>query len=155
MSLPEAHAPACVPQLPVTTRWAYSDLSRLPSNTMKSILSLAKILLVRFLSLLHLIDKDFYLKRYPDVATAKIDPVEHYVSYGFREGRSPNRWLAACKDGAKSVPRSIVRRLTGFDANYYLKQYPDVASARLESGRTLYAVRILGRAFPEPKTCET
>ncbi|MFM0212256.1 glycosyltransferase family 61 protein [Paraburkholderia sediminicola] len=99
---------------------------------MKSLSSPVKILLVKFVSLLHLIDKDYYLKRYPDVATAKLDPVEHYVIYGFREGRSPNRWLASCKDGVTLVLRSIIRRLIAFDADYYLMQYPDVASAGLD-----------------------
>ena len=34
-------------------------------------------------------DAAFYLSRHPDVAAAGIDPFEHYLLYGFREGRDP------------------------------------------------------------------
>jgi hypothetical protein len=34
-------------------------------------------------------DCDFYLKTYPDVKKAGIDPVRHYLSYGWLEGRNP------------------------------------------------------------------
>ena len=37
-----------------------------------------------------LFDADWYLKRNPDVAKAKIDPLFHYVNYGGFEGRDPN-----------------------------------------------------------------
>jgi glycosyltransferase involved in cell wall biosynthesis len=40
-----------------------------------------------------------YLAKYPDIAQADVDPVEHYVEYGFREGRNPSAL---------------------FDTNYYL-----------------------------------
>ncbi|WP_442756475.1 glycoside hydrolase family 99-like domain-containing protein [Methylocystis sp. JAN1] len=40
-----------------------------------------------------------YLARHPDIAQAKVDPVEHYVEYGYREGRNPSNL---------------------FDTNYYL-----------------------------------
>lgn len=45
------------------------------------------------------IDVPAYLALYPDIAQANVDPVEHYVEYGYREGRNP----------------SIL-----FDTNYYL-----------------------------------
>jgi hypothetical protein len=35
-------------------------------------------------------DKEWYLRRYPDVATSKMDPIEHYLRHGAREGRDPN-----------------------------------------------------------------
>lgn len=34
-------------------------------------------------------DKDFYLMRNPDVRRAGIDPVQHYIDSGWREGRMP------------------------------------------------------------------
>jgi hypothetical protein len=34
-------------------------------------------------------DKDYYLKTYPDIATTGVDPFEHYLSVGWREGRNP------------------------------------------------------------------
>ena len=34
-----------------------------------------------------LFDSDAYLKRYPDVAAARRDPLDHYLEYGYYEGR--------------------------------------------------------------------
>src|ERR1700730_1814674 len=34
-------------------------------------------------------DVDYYLSRYPDVKNAKIDPIEHYITNGWRESRNP------------------------------------------------------------------
>lgn len=36
-----------------------------------------------------LFDEEGYLSLYPDVAASKMDPVEHYVRYGYAEGRIP------------------------------------------------------------------
>lgn len=38
-----------------------------------------------------LFDRDFYLKRYPDVAASGMDPIEHYVMYGWSEERCPSQ----------------------------------------------------------------
>ncbi|MEX3901059.1 glycosyltransferase [Paraburkholderia sp. BR10954] len=35
-------------------------------------------------------DRNFYLKTYPDVLQAGVDPLEHYLRYGRGEGRLPN-----------------------------------------------------------------
>jgi hypothetical protein len=35
------------------------------------------------------VDDGWYSASNEDVGTAKIDAVEHYVRYGYREGRSP------------------------------------------------------------------
>ncbi len=55
-----------------------------------------------------LFDASYYLAQNPDVAAAGIDPYQHYLAHGWREGRTPDAW---------------------FDGNYYLKQNPDVAAA--------------------------
>src|SRR5690606_24521569 len=57
-----------------------------------------------------LFDAQWYLQHYPDVASANIDPAEHYLLYGAAEGRQPS---------------------PDFDANWYLEQNPDVANAGL------------------------
>ena len=69
-----------------------------------------------------LFDTTWYLTRYPDVASAGIDPVMHYLKYGTSEGRDPG---------------------PGFDTLWYLETNPDVAKAGLnplyhfaKSGRT-------------------
>src|SRR5690606_17529215 len=36
-----------------------------------------------------LFDPDWYLRRYDDVAAAGMDPAQHYVEYGAKEGRAP------------------------------------------------------------------
>src|SRR5262249_61875386 len=35
------------------------------------------------------VDRSWYLKEYPDVAAAGVDPVRHYLQFGWREGRDP------------------------------------------------------------------
>ncbi|BBO56832.1 hypothetical protein [Cobetia sp. AM6] len=55
-----------------------------------------------------LFDADWYLIEYPDVATAGLDPIKHYLNEGAREGRNPS---------------------TGFDTIWYLTSNPDVVQA--------------------------
>lgn len=50
-------------------------------------------------------DKVFYLTQNPDVAGAKLDPLLHFLIYGWKEGRDPN---------------------ASFSVSYYLKSNPDV-----------------------------
>jgi hypothetical protein len=56
-------------------------------------------------------DASFYLAANPDVASADVDPLEHYFYTGWREGRAPS---------------------PDFDVNYYLSQNPDVAALLVE-----------------------
>ncbi len=56
-------------------------------------------------------DKEFYLETNPDIKDAGIDPFEHYINQGWREGRMPNDW---------------------FDPNHYLEIYQDVRDAGIE-----------------------
>lgn len=35
-------------------------------------------------------DPDWYLSLYPDVRNSKVSPFEHFIQYGFKEGRSPS-----------------------------------------------------------------
>lgn len=56
-------------------------------------------------------DRDFYLRTNPDVAAADVDPYQHFLRYGWREGRNPN----------------VV-----FNTRYYLDTNPDVAAAQVD-----------------------
>jgi len=56
-----------------------------------------------------LFDADWYLKEYPDVAAAKMDPALHYLLHGAREGRDPSAL---------------------FSTRAYLELYPSVAQTR-------------------------
>ncbi|TCG09487.1 hypothetical protein BZM27_05335 [Paraburkholderia steynii] len=91
-----------------------------------------KVVLVRIVAALHIVDRDYYSASYPDIAAAGCDPVEHYVLYGFREGRSPNRITAGCKAAVSTTLRNAIMRATGFDQAFYLAQYPDVALAGVD-----------------------
>lgn len=57
-----------------------------------------------------LFDADWYLERYPDVAAAGLDPLEHFSTHGGREGR-------------KASPK--------FDSRWYTDNHDDVASSGL------------------------
>lgn len=49
-------------------------------------------------------DTAFYLQTYPDIKAAGVNPFDHYMNYGWKEGRLPNDW---------------------FDPVYYCEKYPD------------------------------
>ncbi len=55
-----------------------------------------------------LFDAAYYLAHNPDVAKSKVDPYQHYLTIGWKQGRNPNAL---------------------FDTNYYLAHNPDVAKA--------------------------
>lgn len=55
-----------------------------------------------------LFDENWYLKTYPNVAKEEIDPAEHYLKYGWKEGYNPSPL---------------------FDGNLYLDFYEDVAAS--------------------------
>ncbi|MGY8605933.1 hypothetical protein ACTVH1_09545 [Gluconobacter cerinus] len=55
-------------------------------------------------------DACWYLEAYPDVRNARIDPLEHYMTVGWREGRNPS---------------------PAFDTQFYLRANPDVVKADL------------------------
>jgi V8-like Glu-specific endopeptidase len=57
------------------------------------------------------IDINYYLQQNPDVAAAKIDPVQHFIEFGWAEGRLAN---------------------PVFDEAWYLAAYADVNLARLD-----------------------
>ena len=39
----------------------------------------------------NLFDDEFYLNKYPKVKTSEMDPLLHYIFFGFREGKKPNK----------------------------------------------------------------
>lgn len=55
-----------------------------------------------------LFDRAYYLREYRDVRLADIDPLWHFVKFGWKEGRNPSK---------------------EFDTRYYLEQNPDVKNA--------------------------
>ncbi len=63
---------------------------------------------------------DFYLRVYPDIATAGLDPFGHYLSAGRAEGRLPNE------------ETEIIRASGLFDENEYLISSDDVLQAGVD-----------------------
>jgi glycosyltransferase involved in cell wall biosynthesis/SAM-dependent methyltransferase len=95
-----------------------------------------------------LFDPQWYLERNPDVAAAGMDPLDHWLSYGAREGRDPNPefdtdwYLERYPHVAESGQNPLVHYLRRgsspgidpsprFDGARYLSQHPDVARAGL------------------------
>jgi glycosyltransferase involved in cell wall biosynthesis len=54
-------------------------------------------------------DPAYYLATYPDIAEAGVDPFEHYLRWGFREGRNPS---------------------DAFDTRFYVQRYLDTDPAQ-------------------------
>jgi hypothetical protein len=83
-------------------------------------------------------DREFYLNQYPDVAEAGADPLRHYLTRGRSEGRAPSRiaLINVARQrklrGKNFLARAKARVLLGFDREFYLNQYPDVAAAGID-----------------------
>ncbi len=60
---------------------------------------------VRSLQHIRLFDSVFYLRKYPDLAAARVNPLRHYLRYGATEGRKPHPL---------------------FDPEYYLRSHPEL-----------------------------
>ena len=60
---------------------------------------------IRLIQKSKLFDANFYLETNPDVKSANLDPLRHYLEYGGFEGRFPSQ---------------------EFDSSYYLSKYPEV-----------------------------
>lgn len=65
---------------------------------------------MRLIAASGLFDKDWYLAQNPDVATAGVNPLRHYLRHGALEGRDPSPF---------------------FNSSYYLEANPDVAAAHI------------------------
>jgi len=59
-----------------------------------------------------LLDSGWYLNRYPDIAAAGADPLDHFLRFGGEEGRAPNPW---------------------FDPAWYLEQHPEAGPSGLDA----------------------
>jgi len=99
--------------------------------------ALAQVLSVFF-------DAAWYQSRYPDVATAGLEPLRHFMYHGAAEQRDPNRWFdsvwyaARYPDVAASGANPLLHYLQSgagelrnphprFDAVWYVDQHPDAA----------------------------
>lgn len=86
-----------------------------------------------------------YIQRYPDVDASGINPLEHYIEYGWREGRVPHVIFAEQSKAIRSHDNTqhqepIRSYLSGnnsdsinkyFDKTWYLEKYKDAKSSGL------------------------
>ena len=94
-------------------------------------------------------DDAFYLRRNPDLPTTGSDPLEHYLSQGWKEGRSPHplfdvRWYlqrnpdvaASCVEPLQHYVDQGWREKRSphplFDVNWYLERNPEVSASGVE-----------------------
>jgi GT2 family glycosyltransferase/glycosyltransferase involved in cell wall biosynthesis len=90
-------------------------------------------------------DPDWYLSRYPDVASSGLEPVRHFLLFGAAGNRNPNRlfdsawYLTHYPDVAISGQHPLLHYLQvgaaqlrnphpRFDAAYYVDQHPEAAA---------------------------
>ena len=55
-------------------------------------------------------DSEYYCFRYPDISESSIDPIWHYLYYGYKEGRDPSKY---------------------FKTTWYIENNPDIRSANI------------------------
>jgi UbiA prenyltransferase family len=95
----------------------------------------------------HGLDEAWYLATYPDVAVTGMDPVYHYLQFGWCEGRDPRRdfstrdYLTTHEEVARAGQNPFIHYLReeqlargdrGLDEAWYLAKYPDIAAAGLD-----------------------
>lgn len=83
-------------------------------------------------------DGNYYLATYPDVAASPMPPLVHYWLHGRFMDRHPTPAAEAARRRNDLWHRQV-RRCPLFDAQWYLKRYPDVAASNLDPARH-YAV---------------
>jgi hypothetical protein len=88
-------------------RWVPSPARRMISHSRDKKTRLSQLDAIRKSSWF---DPQWYLDTYPDIRAARIDPVEHYLTTGWKENRNP---------------------CSGFDTAYYLRSNPDITYSGL------------------------
>jgi len=96
-----------------------------------------------------LFDREWYVSQNPDIASTQLEPWDHYLRYGARQGRDPHPLFDA-KFYLKTYPQSVIECAdplrhyvtTGwklgmqpnakFDPEFYLSTYPDIAAHGVE-----------------------
>ncbi|WP_051305211.1 glycosyltransferase [Desulfogranum mediterraneum] len=93
-----------------------------------------------------LFDADYYLRENPDLQSSLIDPVIHYLQYGYSEGRDPNplfatwwyrrRYPESAEQGINPLYHYIAQGWQQgnnpcpmFETAYYLRSYPQVRAS--------------------------
>jgi hypothetical protein len=94
-----------------------------------------------------LFDRDFYLRKYPDVAAAGVNPLRHYLEHGAGEGRKPHPlfdhdfYLLCCPEARDAAEPSILHFLKQavprgnphplFDCESYLRAHSEAVMRKI------------------------
>jgi len=93
-------------------------------------------------------DAAYYLAKNPDVAAVRVDPLQHYLQYGWKEGRDPSayfstRWYQSQNPDIAAGLNPLTHFETigwqqgrdpgpNFSVSAYLAAYPDVKAAAVD-----------------------
>ena len=88
-------------------------------------------------------DQDWYLEFYADVRRAGLDPLDHFIEFGRKEGRHKNDRKKAShekelwptkikKQNFLTQTKPIHKDKKNFDTRFYLKAYPDVKESKID-----------------------
>ena len=70
------------------------------------------------------VDNNFYYENYPSVNKSKMDPLLHYILFGYNEGKFPSEKF-------KKI-YSFLNDFKLFDENYYFKNNPNIKKSRMD-----------------------
>ncbi len=70
------------------------------------------------------LDRNFYYKNYPSVEKSGIDPLMHYILFGYEEGKFPSEKF-------KRIYRAL-KDFKWFNKDYYLKENPKVKKSGID-----------------------
>jgi hypothetical protein len=101
-----AHRIAIQPHLRLLDQ-ALADANRDPSDAG----ALMRLRTTRDILISGLFVPEFYLDKYPDIREAGVDPLDHYVRYGDREGRQPNPAFSPDEYRQMNMPSVAMDRL--------------------------------------------
>lgn len=93
-------------------------------------------------------DQNYYLTQYPEVRSQNIDPFEHYVQFGWKEGKNPSETFETI-----FYIRQYFRE-TGFKNKYNLNPLADYAKSKLffkETHLTNHRQVLKTKLLAEPK----
>ena len=100
-------------------------------------------------------DRNFYVSRYDDVRRREIDPLDHYIEVGWREGRRPNLlfdtafYIRANKDALRSGVNPLYHYLTvGRDAGLRpnpagVHAYPEMIAPQDDDWASVHPASVL------------
>ena len=69
-------------------------------------------------------DKKYYNEHYPNIKNSQMDPLLHYILFGFKEGKFPSKKF-------KETYHTL-NELKLLDKKYYYKRYPNIKNSQMD-----------------------